>query len=140
MTLSATEVVTRYTDELWNQGKLELVPELCADPITRHEAGKLVKVSNEEQTTRVSTIRATMQPYFENVIQFSDGEFVALAYKFRSKPWPDDEGEIPDSPWIDDDFKENPEARVGCGIEIFKVVDGRITDVWNAPMMEGEWA
>ncbi len=26
-----------------------------------------------------------------------------------------------------------------CGAEIFRVVDGRITDVWNPPPMAGHW-
>lgn len=140
MALTADQVVTRYTDEIWNKGNLELIRELCADPITRHEAGKVVLVSQDEQIRRISAVRTAMQPFFENVIQASDGTYVAAAYQCRTKPWPDDGAEIPDSPWIDDDFKDNPAAKSGCGIEIFKVVDGRITDVWNHPVMEGVWA
>ena len=26
-----------------------------------------------------------------------------------------------------------------CGAEIFRVVDGRISDVWNPPAMPGHW-
>tara|TARA_Y100000588_G_scaffold379383_1_gene461435 strand:+ start:531 stop:821 length:291 start_codon:yes stop_codon:yes gene_type:complete len=26
-----------------------------------------------------------------------------------------------------------------CGIEVFRVADGRISDVWNSPPMAGHW-
>ena len=32
----------------------------------------------------------------------------------------------------------NGELRI-CGIEIFRVVDSRITEVWNSPPMAGHW-
>ena len=27
-----------------------------------------------------------------------------------------------------------------CGIEVFKVENGRLTDCWNTPYAEGHWA
>ncbi len=41
-------VMERYWEEVNNQGQLELIRELCADPITRHDPGKITQLSHDE--------------------------------------------------------------------------------------------
>lgn len=51
---AAQVLLERYWDEVNNEGKLELIRELCANPIVRHDPdGKLTELSHEEQIERV---------------------------------------------------------------------------------------
>ena len=124
--LTADEVVTRYTREVWSAGKVDMVRELCADPVTRHEAGSVRQLSHDEQVARVAAVLARATPSFDNIIQASDGTFVTAVYQL-ALTLPPEEG------------SDAPRHKDGCGIEVFKVVDGRIAEVWNHPMMDGAW-
>jgi hypothetical protein len=118
MTLTANEVINRYVAEIWNGGQVELVRELCADPVTRHDADKITQLSHDQQIARLKGVISEMQPVFENIIQSTDGTYVTAVWQCITKS----------------------NGKAGCGIEVFKVVDGRVTDVWNAPVMENLWA
>jgi len=52
------------------------------------------------------------------VLQFSEGELVTWVWNCTS----------------------DRDDTVHSGIEIFRVVDGRITEVWNAPYGDALWA
>ena len=47
-------LLERYWEEASNQGNYELVRQLCADPIIRHDVdGGMTKLSHDEQIARV---------------------------------------------------------------------------------------
>ena len=116
MARSPTEVVNTYNLVMWNEMRPELVPEICADPLIRHYSGKRVELSHQDQIDRVEEFRDHGM-VFERVVQFSEGEFVTWVWNCTST--------------IDD--------RRICGIEIFRVVDGLITEVWNSPYGNDLW-
>jgi len=117
MSRSAVEVVDLYNFELWNRMRPELLSEICADPLVRHYAGKRVELSHTEQVARVEAFREQGM-VFERVLQFSEGELVTWVWNCTS----------------------DRDDTVHSGIEIFRVVDGRITEVWNAPYGDALWA
>lgn len=117
-TLGPNEIVGLYIEQAWNQSRAELVRELCANPITRHYAGGTTQLSHDEQIARITKVNAEKGPQFSEVCRFTDGVYVTSVWN-------------------------NTYAHGGttCGIEVFKVVDGRITDVWNPKTYEeGTWA
>ena len=46
-------LLERYWEECSNEGNVELVRELCADPLIRHDPGKETPLSHQEQIDRM---------------------------------------------------------------------------------------
>ncbi len=112
-TLTPLRVVQLYNDELWNNRKRELIPQLVAAQIRRHHPGGTQVLSNDDMLTRYDTYMKRF-PKLNGIVRqyICDGPFVTTIWDLHT------------------------EARGGqvatvSGIEIFKVVDGKITDVWN---------
>lgn len=114
---TAREVVEIYLDKIWHQGELDLIAAYCADPIIRHDPNNVTRLSHAEQSQRIAEQREELAPVFDNVILTADDEFVTLVYNTDCKK---------------SDWKP-------CGIEIFKVTSGVISEVWNSPYVDGRW-
>ena len=114
---TAIEVIKIYLDNIWHEGDVELIRDYCANPLVRHYQKKLVHLSHEEQIERVKSQREEYAPVFENLVLSSDGEYVTLVYNTDCK---------------NTDWKPS-------GIEVFKVTDGVITEVWNSSYIDGNW-
>lgn len=118
MSDSPVRLVERYLFELYNEQNTDLVHEICADPMTRHAAGSLSRLSRAEQVDRIRRDLAAHDPFFTVVTLVGDDTFASLTW--------------------------NAERRATgeqlCGIEIFKAESGVITDVWNSNYFEGSWS
>lgn len=124
MTRTAREVVEEYNLVVWNTRDIALAEELLGDSVIRHEVGEAVVLTHAEAVKRVvdhlemfSEIRFDLNL----VVAGDDGEHVAIAYQ---------------SPMT---LKDGTRVDVGS-MEIFRVVDGRITEVWNCGYKQGVWA
>jgi hypothetical protein len=118
----SAQVIVRWT-EVWNLGRLEWIPELVADPCLRHHPGRVDTVSVEDNVKRVGAGREHFPGVaFENVVLAGAGEYVTSCYTMR---WDD-----PEAPGG---------RRESAGIEVFRVVDGRIAETWNLDPSEGPW-
>jgi predicted SnoaL-like aldol condensation-catalyzing enzyme len=115
-------VIEQWT-EVWNDGRLDLIPGLVADPCLRHRPGRTDKFTVADNVERV---RAGRQRFpgvaFDNVVLAADGEHVTSVYTMR---------------WTDPDT--GGQRREAAGIEVFRIVDGRITETWNVEPGEGPW-
>lgn len=112
------EVVTIYCEQAWNECKTDLIREICANPVVRHYADRIQTMDHEAQIARIQERHATAKPKFAGVIQFSEGDYVAYVWNNMTA-----------------------QGARKCGIEIFRVVKGRITEVWNPSTIdEGHWA
>jgi hypothetical protein len=115
----AQTLLERYWDEVNNEGKLELIRELCADPITRHDPeGKTTQLTHDEQIARVKFGLDEMGIVIERVITHADETWVTSVWNMVATK--------------KDDMKM-------CGIEVFKVEDGRLAHCWNTPYGNGAW-
>lgn len=114
---SALEVVTAYIKEVWNEGKVNLIGELCADPVVRHDANTVTELSHAEQVERITHNFEELHPFFEDVILAGDDQHITLLWNVT--------GRDPNWKW--------------CGIEVFRVTNGKIAEVWNAPYLDGSW-
>lgn len=118
MAHTAIEIVDIYLRTIWNEGQAELVRTYCADPIRRHDPNKLTCLSHDEQINRISTQYEQLRPIFTDIVLFGDDTHVTSVWDVTGK---------------------DPDWRL-CGIEVFRISDGRITDVWNSTYMDGAWA
>jgi predicted SnoaL-like aldol condensation-catalyzing enzyme len=123
MTRSAREVVELYNMVVWNKRDFALAEELMGDTVIRHEVGEATTLTHEQAVARIvdhwemfTTIRFDLNL----VVAGDDGEHVAIVYQ---------------SPM---ELKDGVTTDVG-GMEIFRVVDGRITEVWNCGYKQGIW-
>ena len=64
MTRSALETVTLYIERIWNEGRDDLIPELCADPIVRHDPNALTSLRHAEQRARIRHNYDELRPVF----------------------------------------------------------------------------
>lgn len=124
MTRSAREVVEQYNLVVWNERDFALAEELLGESVIRHDVGEATTLTHEEAVARVVDhwgLFETIRFDLNLVVAGDDGEHVAIVYQSPMK------------------LKDGTETTVGS-MEIFRVVDGRITEVWNCGYKQGVWA
>ncbi|MGA7053607.1 MAG: ester cyclase [Mycobacterium sp.] len=122
-TRTAREVVELYNLVVWNEHNIDLAEELFADNVIRHEVGEahtLTRAQAVQRVTDVWQLFDSLRFDLNVVIASDDGEHVAIVY---------------DSTMATSD---GTEANVGS-IEVFRVVAGKITEVWNCGYKQGVW-
>ncbi|CQD12584.1 SnoaL-like polyketide cyclase [Mycobacterium europaeum] len=123
-TRTAREVVELYNLVVWNEQNLTLAGELFADTVIRHEVGESHTLTREQAVNRVKDVWAmfdTLRFDLKIVAAGDDGQHVAIVYDSSMTT------------------KDGTEANVGS-IEVFRVVDGKITEVWNCGYRQGVWS
>jgi predicted SnoaL-like aldol condensation-catalyzing enzyme len=121
-TRTAREVVEAYNLELWNKQRLDLAEEIIADTMIRHEVGEAHTLTRAEALKRVTDTWAQMDSLrfdLNIVIDGGDGEHVAMV-------------------WDSTMAKDDNEVKV-ASIEVFRVVNGQIVEVWNCGYKLGVW-
>jgi len=119
MTKPAAQILLeRYWEECSNQGNVELVRELCADPIIRHDPGSETQLSHQDQIDRLK-LGMEMGIKIERVITHADDEWATSVWNM--------------------DSETGVEGMKMCGIEVFKVENGVLAHCWNTPYAEGHW-
>jgi hypothetical protein len=112
------ELIQMYWNRVWNDREVELIREICADPIIRHDAKSVTYLSHDEQIARVRHQSEARQPFFMHEVLHGDAEFVTSVWNMYTRKG----GRIELS-----------------GIEIFRAENGRFTDCWNSTYTEGFW-
>lgn len=121
---SAREVVEQYNLVVWNQRDFALAEQLLGDTVIRHDVGESTTLTHEQAVARVVghwEMFESIHFDLNLVVAGDDGEHVAVVYQ---------------SPMT---LKDGTETTIGS-MEIFRVVDGRITEVWNCGYKQGVWA
>ncbi|OBB01388.1 polyketide cyclase [Mycobacteriaceae bacterium 1482268.1] len=124
MTRSAREVVELYNLVVWNERNFELADELMGETVVRHEVGEATTLTHEQAVQRIVDNWAMFDKLrfdLELVVAGDDGQHVAIVYQ---------------SPM---ELKDGTKTDI-ASMEIFRVVDGRITEVWNCGYKQGVWA
>ena len=123
MTRTAREVVELYNLVVWNERRFDLAEELMGDSVIRHDVGEATTLTHDQAVARIvdhwdmfEKIRFDLNL----VVAGDDGEHVAIVYQ---------------SPM---ELKDGTKTDVGS-MEIFRVVDGRIVEVWNCGYKQGVW-
>ncbi|KMO78696.1 nuclear transport factor 2 family protein [Mycolicibacterium chlorophenolicum] len=124
MTRTARDVVEQYNLVVWNQRDVALAGELLGETVIRHEVGAAVTLTHDQAVARVVDHLAmfeTIRFDLHLVVAGDDGEHVAVVYQSPMR------------------LTDGTETTIGS-MEIFRVVDGRITEVWNCGYKQGVWA
>jgi predicted SnoaL-like aldol condensation-catalyzing enzyme len=124
VTRTAREVVELYNLVVWNERDLDLAEELLGDTVVRHEVGEAHTLTHGEAVQRVAQawrLFDSLRFDLNVVVEGTDGEHVAIIY---------------DSTMI---AGEETETNV-ASIEVFRVVAGRFTEVWNCGYQQGVWS
>lgn len=119
---TAREVVELYNLVVWNEQDLELAEELFADNVIRHEVGESHTLTQAQAVQRVADMWQVCDSlHFDLnvVVDGEDGEHVTIVY--------------------DSTVSANGTETNIASIEVFRVVDGRITEVWNCGYKQGVW-
>jgi predicted SnoaL-like aldol condensation-catalyzing enzyme len=112
--------IQQYTDAVYHAGNPEAAARFIADPCIRHEHGHRVVMSLAENKARIAGFLATARnPRFEYIAELAQGDLYASAYQFT--------------------FEADGNETTMSGIEIFKVVNGKITETWNSAAGQGPW-
>jgi predicted SnoaL-like aldol condensation-catalyzing enzyme len=122
-TRTAREVVELYNLVVWNERNLDLAEKLLGDTVIRHEVGEAHTLTHAQAVQRVADMLALFESLrfdLKIVVEGDDGEHVAIVY---------------DSTMTTIDGTETNVAST----EVFRVVAGRITDVWNCGYKQGVW-
>ncbi|KMO84730.1 polyketide cyclase [Mycolicibacterium chubuense] len=124
MTRTARDVVEQYNLVVWNRRDVALAGELLGETVIRHEVGEAVTLTHDQAVARVVDHLAmfeTIRFDLHLVVAGDDGEHVAVVYQSPMR------------------LTDGTETTIGS-MEIFRVVDGRITEVWNCGYKQGVWA
>jgi len=123
VTRTAREVVELYNLVVWNERNFALADELMGDSVIRHEVGEVHTLTHEQAVQRVVETWGMFDKLRFDlglVIAGDDGEHVTVVYE---------------SPMT---LKDGTDTTISS-MEIFRVVDGRITEVWNCGYKQGVW-
>ena len=123
MNRSAREVVELYNLVVWNKRDFALAEELMGDTVIRHEVGEATTLTHDQAVQRIVDNWAMFDKLrfdLKLVVAGDDGEHVAIVYQSAME------------------LKDGTKTDVGS-MEIFRVVDGRITEVWNCGYKQGAW-
>lgn len=120
-TRSPSETVRVYLDELYAQGRVEMAPELIADPTWRHEKGQLSRLSVAETQARLrENFTRWPKMRFDSMVTIAENDKVAVIWNgYCTKP----DGEVQHL----------------NGIEVFRVRDGKIVEIWNSEFAPTLW-
>ena len=116
-TRSPRELIEIYWERVYNNAESELIREVCADPIIRHDPGVVLPLSHDEQIERVKRSLA-VKPLFTHRVLHADERFVTSVWNMVSRDG------------------RNVEL---CGIEVFEAEGGRFIRCWNSTYMKGLW-
>jgi predicted SnoaL-like aldol condensation-catalyzing enzyme len=123
VTRTAREVVELYNLVVWNQRDFALAEELMGDTVIRHEVGEALTLTHRQAVQRIVEhweMFDKLRFDLNVVVAGDDGEHVAIVYGSSME------------------LKDGSRIDVGS-MEIFRVVDGRITEVWNCGHKQGVW-
>jgi hypothetical protein len=116
-------VVQAYNLIAWNNRDLALAEELFAETVVRHDVGEARTLTRAQAVQRIAEtweMFTTLRFDLNLVIGGDDDEHVAIVYQATMT------------------LNEGTDTSVGS-IEIFRVVDGRIVEVYNCGHKEGMW-
>ncbi|WP_439816134.1 phosphotransferase [Zavarzinia sp. CC-PAN008] len=113
------ELIELYWNRVWNNREVELIREICADPIIRHDIQSTVALSHEEQIARVRESATAMEPYFTHEVLLGDDTHVCSVWNMYTRA--------------------GGERRELSGIEVFRAENGRFTNCWNSTYTKGFW-
>jgi predicted SnoaL-like aldol condensation-catalyzing enzyme len=121
MVKTPREVVELYNNVLWNEQRHDLAESLLAPSVIRHGIGEVRTLTHEQAAQRVVDTWASVgHLYFKLIKVVADAELVCIVYECHTTA-------------------KTGQVTVTSSIEVFRVVNGRICEVWNVAHAAGDW-
>jgi predicted SnoaL-like aldol condensation-catalyzing enzyme len=119
-TTSAESVVRRYVDELYHRRNSAAVAELVADPQIRHEpSGETHTLTLADSLARAAKLQTEFSGMrFDTIVFIANETDVCLVFDAVLTK------------------ADGTDVKM-CSAEIFRVKDGKITEVWNPALTVG---
>ena len=118
--MDLVDFFNRYTNEVYLARDASAAARFIADPCLRHEHGRLEVMSLADNMARMQhLLDRTTAMEFENSVDVHDGSHYVSCYNLT--------------------FINGDERQTISGIEVFRVVDGLITETWNSTTQPGAW-
>ena len=115
------DVVRRYLAELYNERRLDLAPELIADPEIRHAPGGTKLMSLADNVARLEAMFELCPVLrFEPEVVIARDDLVSVAWNGWST-------------------QTDGRSHEFAAVEIFRVADGKIVEIWNSKEAKGLW-
>jgi predicted SnoaL-like aldol condensation-catalyzing enzyme len=119
---TARQVAELYTSSVWNEHNFDLADELIADTMIRHQVGEAHVLTRREARQEIEGAWAVVDKIrysLHLVIADDDGEHVAVVYDAMLSSNGND-GQI-------------------AGIEVYRIIDGQIAEIWTCGDKPGLW-
>jgi predicted SnoaL-like aldol condensation-catalyzing enzyme len=111
--INSAEIVERYNYELWNEQKYAIAMDIIGDQIVRNTPGARVTLSRGQAVQRIRDLWASVRSVrFTLLHTIADKDLCTIVYQ----------AEIINHDGTDDFI---------ASIEVFRVSQGRIVEVWN---------
>jgi predicted SnoaL-like aldol condensation-catalyzing enzyme len=117
-------LLVRWNEEVWNQGRVELIPEMANDPYVRHDPDRTWSVSHAENMERVRATRKRFEAYgMDNKIDVMVGEGDLLLVMGHTET-----------------SSEELRQKFGAVLQLYRFDGGRLSETWLALRQIGTWA
>ena len=120
---SAREVVELYNLRVWNERDFDLAAELFADTVIRHEVGESQVLTRDQAVRRIIELCAAFTDIrftLGLVVAGDDGQHVTIVYESTMTT------------------ADGTAVQI-ASMEIFRVMDGQIAEVYNCGHKQGVW-
>ena len=142
--LSPSDIVRKYVNIVWNEGDVEEAANFLAETCHRHDTdiGVIEDVSSfslEDQKERLKYAQQHAgRVNFEILKLLEAGEFVTMIWDLTYQPENDEELSVMGEKGY---FIDKQNRMLSKGIEVFRIVGGRIIEIWvtQGPWMPGHW-
>jgi predicted SnoaL-like aldol condensation-catalyzing enzyme len=111
------EVIQIWGDEIWGNGRLELVPEVVGSEYLRHEMNGTRVTTPEEYAKEIERARKALT--FMPHAAAADGDLAWFRYSFR-------------------ETRPGGTETLGKGIQVYRLEDGKLVETW-VMIEDGAW-
>ncbi len=114
--MEPVDVVQAYFDEVYAGRDPSAAERFIADPCLRHEHGQLIEMTLAQNIERIAHFLDTAPDLaYASPVLTGNGEYVTSCFDLMF------------------------DGAAISGIEVFRVVDARITETWNSTTQKGRW-
>jgi hypothetical protein len=121
MSTAPRSAVERYHLEFWNERRFELADEIIGEQLVRNELDGRVALTRADARKRAEETWAAVEHIeFSLLHTIAENDLVTTIYQA-------------------DITRRNGTTNAFAGIEVLRVRDGRIVEVWNHARQHGRW-
>lgn len=123
------QLLTRWYDEMWSQGRADLIPELAGPVYTRHEMGGTRTMTADAYRDQTAGFMSQVSVHDMRYKLIAEGDCVCAVGSWRLRGQPGAEGD-----W-------GPDGKQWDWVQAFRGENGRLVETWLSGIgMDSNWA